>query len=95
MPRYKPGDKVEIETRDRKYTGILLERPELADDKHMVIKIESGYNIGISLDRIKEIKKIEAGMKRERFRLKRYKRERPFKEGYLHPGNGGNYSIQG
>ena len=75
MPRYKPGDKVEIETRDRKYTGILLERPELADDKHMVIKIESGYNIGISLDRIKEIKKIEAGMKRERFRLKRYKRD--------------------
>ncbi|HDH41762.1 MAG TPA: Glu-tRNA(Gln) amidotransferase GatDE subunit D, partial [Candidatus Altiarchaeales archaeon] len=75
MPGYKPGDKVEIETVDGKYTGILMERPELADDKHVVIKLESGYNIGISLDRIREIKKIEAGIKREGFRLKRHKRD--------------------
>ncbi|RLI91958.1 MAG: Glu-tRNA(Gln) amidotransferase GatDE subunit D [Candidatus Altiarchaeales archaeon] len=75
MPGYKPGDKVEIETVDGKYTGILMERPELADDKHVVIKLESGYNVGISLDRIREIKKIEARIKRERFRLKRHKRD--------------------
>ena len=75
MPGYKPGDKVEIETADGKYTGILMERPELADDKHVVIKLESGYNIGISLDRIREIKKIETGIKREGFRLKRHKRD--------------------
>jgi len=75
MPRYKPGDKLEIETKDRKYVGILMERPELADDKHMVIKLESGYNIGIGLDRIRKIKRIKAGMKREKFKLKKHKKD--------------------
>ncbi len=75
MPKYKPGDLVGIETKDRKYTGILMERPELSGDNYLVIKLESGYNIGISLDRIKKIKKIGTGVKREKFKLKKHKKD--------------------
>ncbi len=58
----KSGDSIEIETIDGKFCGILMERPELADDKHLVIKLSSGYNIGIKKDNIKGIKVIEHGL---------------------------------
>ncbi|MBN2014217.1 MAG: Glu-tRNA(Gln) amidotransferase subunit GatD [Candidatus Altiarchaeota archaeon] len=74
MLECEPGDWVEIETEDGKYTGILMERPELAGDKHMVIKLESGYNIGIKKDKIKKIRKISTRI-REEFKLKKHERD--------------------
>jgi len=73
METIKPGSKVEIETTDKKFTGILMERPQLADDKHIVIKLGSGYNIGIKKEKIKNMKEIKEGRKKEEFKLKEHK----------------------
>lgn len=44
----KPGDRVKIKTKKEIFEGILMPRSELADDGHIVVKLDSGYNIGIS-----------------------------------------------
>jgi len=46
---------VEVETEAGTYKGIVLPRSETADDKHIVIKLRSGYNIGIAAERITNI----------------------------------------
>src|SRR4030065_1832996 len=38
---------VEIKTSRGAYTGIILPRSETADPRHVVIKLRSGYNIGL------------------------------------------------
>lgn len=36
--------------RDREvYEGILIPRPEILDDEHVIIKLDNGYNIGVSI----------------------------------------------
>jgi glutamyl-tRNA(Gln) amidotransferase subunit D len=55
----KAGDKVRIVTNDDTFEGILMPRPELYDDDITVLKIKSGYNIGISKEKIKLIEVIK------------------------------------
>src|SRR3972149_6136042 len=50
----KVGDSVKV-TEDLTYTGILMPRYEHTDDKHIVLKLKSGYNIGIKENKIKKI----------------------------------------
>lgn len=47
---------VDITTTDGKYHGLILPRSETADDKHIVLKMPVGYNIGISAEKITSIK---------------------------------------
>ncbi len=54
----KVGDSVKIHA-DLTYEGIIMPRYEHADDAHIVIKLKSGYNIGISLEKIKEVQKVK------------------------------------
>jgi glutamyl-tRNA(Gln) amidotransferase subunit D len=68
---FKSGDKLKIDTKDGTCVGILMPRPELADDKHIVIKLDSGYNIGIDKEKIKNIALIESQIPKEKFELKR------------------------
>jgi glutamyl-tRNA(Gln) amidotransferase subunit D len=51
------GDSVMIETDNAKHEGILIPRYEYADVDHLVLKLKNGYNIGINLEKIKNIKK--------------------------------------
>ena len=44
------GDKIKVNKQDISYTGILLDRPEDADDGYIVIKLSSGYNIGVAIE---------------------------------------------
>ena len=44
------GDTVKVNKKDISYTGILLDRPEDAEDGYLVIKLSSGYNIGVSIE---------------------------------------------
>ena len=44
------GDKIKVNKQDISYTGILLDRPEDADDGYLVIKLSSGYNIGVAIE---------------------------------------------
>jgi len=48
------GNIVSIET-DSTYSGILMPRYEYNDDKHIVLKLKSGYNVGLEIDKIKKI----------------------------------------
>jgi glutamyl-tRNA(Gln) amidotransferase subunit D len=54
----KLGDSVMIETINATHVGILIPRYEYADANHLVLKLKSGYNIGIKIGKIKSIKKI-------------------------------------
>ncbi|MEA1924724.1 MAG: Glu-tRNA(Gln) amidotransferase subunit GatD [Candidatus Altiarchaeota archaeon] len=60
MKEVKPLHQVEIETEEKKYRGVLLKRPELADGKHIVLKLDNGYNIGLEKNKIKSIKDLGA-----------------------------------
>jgi len=43
-------DRVRIEKDGRYYEGILMPRPEILDDEHIIVKLDNGYNIGIHID---------------------------------------------
>ena len=44
-----------IVTADGSYIGIILPRSETADPDHVVLKLRSGYNIGVAVDRIQDV----------------------------------------
>ncbi|MGY5148983.1 MAG: Glu-tRNA(Gln) amidotransferase subunit GatD [Candidatus Nitrosopumilus sp. bin_68KS] len=50
------GDSVKI-TCDITYSGIIMPRYEHSDDKHIVLKLKNGYNIGLEISEIKKIEK--------------------------------------
>ena len=43
----KVGDRVRVESFDRIYEGVLMPRTELGDPNHLVLKVASGYNVGV------------------------------------------------
>lgn len=46
------GDRVQVEKWGERFVGILMPRSELEDDQHIVIKLDDGYNLGLSIDAI-------------------------------------------
>lgn len=48
------GSQVKIHA-DLIYTGVVMPRYEHSDDHHIVLKLKSGYNIGLELEKIKKI----------------------------------------
>lgn len=67
----------EVETTRGKFEGTLLPRSENDDDKHLVMKIITGYNIGIDVDTITSMK--ETGYKKANYAI-------PQKEFPMTPG---------
>jgi len=57
------GSLIRIRKGETVHEGILIPRSEYGDDKHILIKIKSGYNIGIKVDSTTKIEKIGAKMK--------------------------------
>jgi len=53
------GDSVKI-LADLTYFGIIMPRYEHSDDKHIVLKLKSGYNIGLEIEKIGNIEKIQS-----------------------------------
>ena len=53
------GDSIKVFS-DLTYEGILMPRYETSEDSHIVLKLKSGYNIGIELSEISDIKKISS-----------------------------------
>ena len=49
---------VEVKTHKGTFTGIILPRAETGDDRHIVLKQRTGYNVGIHVDSIVEIKEV-------------------------------------
>ncbi len=50
----KAGDKVKLTTSDGEFEGTLLPRPELLSQDITVLKLKTGYNIGIETKKIKK-----------------------------------------
>jgi glutamyl-tRNA(Gln) amidotransferase subunit D len=57
------GDIIRIVKGDEVFEGILIPRSEYGDDKHIVIKLRSGYNIGIQITPNTTIERLGEGAK--------------------------------
>jgi glutamyl-tRNA(Gln) amidotransferase subunit D len=57
------GDVLELDLGGELAKGTVVPRYQSNDDSHLVIKLKSGYNVGISVAKISSIKKISAGEK--------------------------------
>ena len=68
----------EFETTRGKFIGTVLPRAENDDDLHIVVKIETGYNIGIDVETITNAK--ETGYKKANYKIP--EKEFPYTEGF-------------
>lgn len=59
--------KVEVATTRGIFTGTILPRSENDDENHIVLKIATGYNIGLNIDTIKNIEEI--GYKKAKYQI--------------------------
>lgn len=59
------GDRIKVVKGNEEYEGILMPRTELGDGKNLVLKLDSGYNIGIEFSEEVEVEKLESGDGRE------------------------------
>jgi len=57
------GDRLRISRDTQVYEGILIPRSDYADDRHVVIKMRSGYNIGVQINEATRIEKTGEGAK--------------------------------
>ncbi len=58
----KVGDRVRIKTSHSTFEGIIIPRAEIgSDDQHLVVKLDSGYNLGIHVSHIKRLERIAKG----------------------------------
>jgi glutamyl-tRNA(Gln) amidotransferase subunit D len=56
----KVGQRIKVETRDGLVsTGLLLPRYEHADSEHVVLKLKSGYNLGLEAEKVVSISILE------------------------------------
>ncbi|MBA7619364.1 hypothetical protein ES703_26702 [subsurface metagenome] len=58
---------VEIKSSKGTFKGVILPRSEIADDKHIVLKMNNGYNIGILAKSITDIR--ETGYKEAHYKI--------------------------
>ena len=66
-----PGDNVRVITKDEEFEGILMPNES---KESVIIKLDSGYNIGIEEKKIEKIKKISEGKKIEISHAKKIKK---------------------
>ena len=59
--------KVKVATTRGDFTGTILPRSENDDEQHIVLKIATGYNIGLNIETIKNIKEI--GYKKAKYQI--------------------------
>lgn len=58
---------VEMDTNRGVFKGIVLPRSETADNRHIVLKLHNGYNIGIAVETVHEIR--EVGRKEAHYKI--------------------------
>jgi glutamyl-tRNA(Gln) amidotransferase subunit D len=57
------GDVIRVISDGKVYKGILIPRSETGDGKHVVVKLKSGYNVGVNIAQGVKIEKIGKGAK--------------------------------
>jgi glutamyl-tRNA(Gln) amidotransferase subunit D len=68
MDKFKAGDFVKVSSSKGVFEGVLLPRPVILDNDIVVIKLSSGYNIGLSkknIDKIELISKFKESLKKK------------------------------
>ncbi len=55
------GDVLEVSTGGERVRGTLVPRYEHDDEKHIVIKLKNGYNVGISVEKISKVERVAKG----------------------------------
>src|ERR1035437_7533408 len=69
--------KVKVDTTRGGFEGTILPRAENTDDKHLVLKIFTGYNIGVDIETITDI--VELGYKKAVYHIP--EKEFPYTKG--------------
>jgi glutamyl-tRNA(Gln) amidotransferase subunit D len=72
----KEGDYIEVDAGDATYTGVLMPATQKSDNEHIVLKLDSGYNVGVSKKKIKSIKRLKEVSKAGGFQPEKVK-EKP------------------
>ena len=57
------GDMIRVTKDGESWEGILIPRSESGDEYHVVIKMKSGYNVGVQIDASTLIEKVGTGVK--------------------------------
>ena len=61
----KVGDTISVKKNKEEYVGVLMPRSQVGSDPfHIIIKLDTGYNIGIKLNQDSKIRKIKTGKKK-------------------------------
>ncbi|NYZ75373.1 Glu-tRNA(Gln) amidotransferase subunit GatD [Candidatus Micrarchaeota archaeon] len=69
----KPGSRVRVAEGKRVFEGILLPRPDAGDENCLVVKLSSGYNVGITFDAKTKVEALKGGAELEKFAKARKK----------------------
>lgn len=62
---YSPGDKIKVTSEDGVFEGANLPEPELLETNSVILKLSTGYNLGIDKNKIKKIELLEKYKKTE------------------------------
>ncbi len=57
------GDVIRVTKDGENWEGILIPRSEFGDEKHIIIKLKSGYNVGVRIESTTRIEKVGEGVK--------------------------------
>jgi glutamyl-tRNA(Gln) amidotransferase subunit D len=95
LEKYNVGvwSDVEVQSKQGRFKGIILPRSETADEKHLVLKLASGYNIGVASDSIIGI--VEIGRREAHYKIpeKEFPRD-PAKPNIILLGTGGTIASR-
>ncbi len=65
LSKIQVGDTISITKDGEEFTGVLMPRSQVgSDDAHIIIKLTSGYNIGLRLDEVTIIRRIKSGKRK-------------------------------
>ncbi|MCK5389376.1 MAG: Glu-tRNA(Gln) amidotransferase subunit GatD [Candidatus Thorarchaeota archaeon] len=65
LSKIQVGDTISITKDGEEFTGALMPRSQVgSDDAHIIIKLTSGYNIGLRLDEVTIIRRIKSGKRK-------------------------------
>ncbi|MCO6436310.1 MAG: Glu-tRNA(Gln) amidotransferase subunit GatD [Phycisphaerae bacterium] len=69
LERFRVGvwSDVEVETARGRFRGLILPRSETSDERHIVLKLDSGYNVGIAADSVSSM--IEHGRREAHYKI--------------------------
>ena len=57
------GDVIHVTKDVENWEGILIPRSEIGDENHIILKLKSGYNVGVRIDSTAQVEKVGAGVK--------------------------------